>query len=137
MVKPRRMDLPQIPQLAVAGPNKVLVYHKETGEAFERWPIDAREMLAEGSYQMHPPGTEAPEPQHEEQQPHVKAAEALADADPVGQERVMREAADAADAKAAEAKPAAPAPAAKKTPAKKGQPRTSRATAKKGKGKGK
>ena len=139
MAKPMR-ELPQIPQLAVAGPNKVLIFHKETGEAFERWPIDAREMLAQGSYQMHPPGEEAPEPEYEEQQDHVKAAEALVDADPVAQERATREAADAADAKAAEAKPAAsapPKPAAKKPGPKKGQGRTSRATAKKGKGKGK
>jgi hypothetical protein len=141
MAKPRR-DLPQIPQLAVAGPNKVLIFHKETGEAFERWPIDAREMLAQGSYQMHPPGEEAPEPEYEEQQEHVKQAEALAEANPIDQERATRQAADEAAAKVAEAKPAGPPPpkepAAKKKPGpKKGQGRTSRATSKKGKGKGK
>lgn len=140
MVDPRRHDLPQIPQMPAAGPNKVLVFHKETGEAFERWPIDAREMLAQGSYQMHPPGEAAPEPEYPEQQEHVKAAERLLEqaGDPVAAERAAREAADAAQAAAAEAKPAAPAPpkpTAKKTPAKRGPARTSRATSKKGKGK--
>ena len=141
MAKPHR-DLPQIPQLSVAGPNKVLVFHKETGEAFGRWPIDAREMLAQGDYQMHPPGEEAPEPQHEEQQEHVRQAEALAEADPVAQERATREAADEAAAEASKAQPAAPAPpvepkAKKKPGPKKGQGRTSRATAKKKGDKGK
>jgi hypothetical protein len=141
MVNPRRMDLPQIPQMPAAGPNKVLVFHKETGEAFERWPIDAREMLGSGSYQMHPPGEEAPEPEYPEQQEHVKAAERLLEetADPVAAERAAREAADEANAKASEAKPAAPTPPKKKPgPKPKGQGRTSVATArKKGKGKGK
>lgn len=140
MIDPRRMDLPQIPQMPAAGPNKVLVFNKETGEAFERWPIDAREMLACGDYQMHQPGTEAPEPEYPEQQDHVKAAERLLEeaGDPVAAERRTREAADAADAEAAQAKPAAPAPPKKKPgPKPKGQGRTSVATAKKGKGKGK
>ncbi len=133
MVNPRRMDLPQIPQIPNVGPKKVLIWHKETGECFERWPIDAREMLGQGSYQMHEPGSEAPAPETEPQQPHVAQAEALADADPIAQERATREAADEADAEAAKAQPAAPAPAAKKKtpPAKKGQARTSRASSKK------
>ena len=142
MIDPRRMDLPQIPQMPAAGPNKVIVFHKETGEAFERWPIDAREMLAEGSYQMHPVGEEAPEPEYPEQQDHVKAAERLLEeaGDPVAMERKTREAADEAQAKAAEAQPAAsapPTPPKKKPGPKKGQGRTSVATSKKGKGKGK
>ena len=141
MAKPRRGELPQIPQLSVAGPNKVIIFHKETGEAFERWPIDAREMLAQGSYQMHPPGEEAPKPEYEEQQDHVKQAEALAEASPIAQERATRKAADEADAKASEAQPAAPTPpepTAKKKPGpKKGQGRTSRASAKKKADKGK
>ncbi len=139
MVDPRRHDLPQIPQMPAAGPNKVLVFHKETGEAFERWPIDAREMLAQGSYQMHPPGEEAPAPDVIEQQDHVKAAERLLEEaqDPVAAERATREAADAAQAEMAEAKPAAPAPPKKPGPKPKGQGRTSVASKKKGKGKGK
>ncbi len=29
---------------------KVVLYHASTGERFERWPVDAREMLATGAY---------------------------------------------------------------------------------------
>jgi hypothetical protein len=37
---------------------KVVLYHKETGEAIERWAVDAREILKFGSYTTEPPGTE-------------------------------------------------------------------------------
>ena len=35
-------------------PGKVIVIHTETGEEHERWPIDAREMIATGEYEQKP-----------------------------------------------------------------------------------
>jgi len=34
------------------------IYHTATGEAFEREPVDANEMLASGQYQSEPPTEE-------------------------------------------------------------------------------
>ena len=61
-------------------PGKVIIYHVETGEAFERWPIDAREMLSTGDYTQEVPGgakggTGAPPAPPLDPVPHVKAAE--------------------------------------------------------------
>jgi hypothetical protein len=39
---------------------KIVLFHGETGERFERWPVDAREMLACGAYTTDDPtGTES------------------------------------------------------------------------------
>jgi hypothetical protein len=51
-------DLPKLPRLP-SGALKILIWSKETGEEFERWPIDARAMLASGHYTTTNPG--APE----------------------------------------------------------------------------
>ena len=37
---------------------KVTLYHVETGEAIERWPVDARGMVAHGEYTLEPPSSE-------------------------------------------------------------------------------
>jgi hypothetical protein len=34
---------------------KVVVFHRVTGERFERWPVDAREMIQMGEYRVTPP----------------------------------------------------------------------------------
>lgn len=34
---------------------KVVLYFRETGERFERWSVDAREMLATGAYTLDAP----------------------------------------------------------------------------------
>lgn len=61
---------------------KVVVYSRTTGQSFERWPVDAREMLASGDYTQRPPGDSAPEPDPAQSPavdpvPHVTAANAL------------------------------------------------------------
>ena len=33
---------------------KVVLYDRATGQRFARWPVDAREMLATGAYQVEP-----------------------------------------------------------------------------------
>lgn len=45
------------PEKAPSG--KWWIYHRETGERHERWPIDARDMLDTGEYSMFP--ADAPE----------------------------------------------------------------------------
>lgn len=42
---------PQLP----AGTSKVTIYHAVTGEAVERWPVDARGMVECGEYSLTPP----------------------------------------------------------------------------------
>jgi hypothetical protein len=34
---------------------KAVLFHRSTGERFERWPVDAREMWATGQYAAEPP----------------------------------------------------------------------------------
>lgn len=36
---------------------KVVVFDRATGERLERWPVDARELLATGDYAASPPDT--------------------------------------------------------------------------------
>jgi hypothetical protein len=36
---------------------KVILFRISTGDAFERWPVDARDMLATGDYTTDPPKT--------------------------------------------------------------------------------
>jgi len=36
---------------------KVTIYHAVTGEAIERWPVDARGMVAHGEYTLTPPAS--------------------------------------------------------------------------------
>lgn len=44
-----------MPELRFAPqPGKVLVYHRQTGERLERWPVDAKELLATGEYVTDP-----------------------------------------------------------------------------------
>ena len=47
------MNTPEAPRT----PGKWVVYLIETGERFERWPIDAKGMLATGAYTRKVPGT--------------------------------------------------------------------------------
>lgn len=83
-------DLPKLPKLP-SGALKILIWSKETGEEFERWPIDARAMLASGHYTTTNPGAPeetsatsvgAPEPDENVDEvdpvPHVTAAAELA-----------------------------------------------------------
>lgn len=59
-------------------PGKVLVYKKD-GEVFERWPVDAREMVATGDYTHEAPtgagGVTAPPAPAPDPVPHKTAAE--------------------------------------------------------------
>ena len=79
-------DLPKLPRLP-SGALKIKIWNKETGEEFERWPIDARQMLASGYYTTTNPevpeettasSVGVPEPEDEEPvkdpMPHVTAA---------------------------------------------------------------
>jgi len=66
---------------APSTPGKVVVYRLDTGEAFERWPVDAREMLATGAYTRTAPGSaggaiQAPPAPTPDPVPHVAAAKA-------------------------------------------------------------
>lgn len=40
---------------------KVVLWHRETGQRFERWPVDAREMTATGAYTYDAPAGRPPE----------------------------------------------------------------------------
>ena len=41
---------------------KVTIYDAHTGAAIDRWPVDAREMIASGAFLWAPPGEVAPAP---------------------------------------------------------------------------
>ncbi len=75
-------DLPKLKQTLPAGALKVTLYNHKTKETLERWPIDAREMLARSEdWSLVPPEpVKNPEPV-KDPVPHVKAAEALAKAE--------------------------------------------------------
>lgn len=69
------MDKPRTPGMAV-------LYRISTGERFERWPVDAREMMATGDYTTQSPDgpeapAEAPTEAPTDPVPHVTQAEAL------------------------------------------------------------
>lgn len=53
-------DLPKLPPLR-SGTQKVIIFRKKDGEPFERWPVDAREMLATGEYTARDPSGVVPE----------------------------------------------------------------------------
>ena len=42
-------------QFGVPSSGKVFLYHVETGEEIERWPVDARGMIGCGEYTLTPP----------------------------------------------------------------------------------
>lgn len=48
---------------------KVTIYHAVTGEAIERWPVDARGMIDCDEYTLTPPSEGAPGPAAGEQEP--------------------------------------------------------------------
>lgn len=62
-------------------PGKWVLYNVATGTAIERWPVDAREILAGGEYTLANPNASeaAAEPLHPpaDPVPHVTAANAL------------------------------------------------------------
>lgn len=116
-------DLPKLPRLP-SGALKIKIWNKETGEEFERWPIDARQMLASGYYTTANPEAPAettasiagvPEPEDEEPvkdpMPHVTAAAELAG----------KEHSPGVPLRATPAEPEADAPAKPKAPVRKSQ----------------
>ncbi len=83
-------DLPKLPVLD-SGTQKVIVYRLKDGEAFVRWPVDAREMLATGDYTTEDPSVQGEPSKGEEAGekvaepvdpvPHVAAAKKAAEAE--------------------------------------------------------
>jgi len=68
-------------------PGKVILSHKRTGQLLERWPVDAREMLATGDYELQEGarvgGTGAPPPSQPDPVPHLAAAKAAVEHHPL------------------------------------------------------
>ena len=122
-------DLPKLPRLP-SGALKILIWNKETGEEYERWPIDARAMLASGHYTTTNPNEAGvttasvaglPEPGDEEPE-----------ADPAPQATAAKEASGKEHSPGVPLKATPETPvageAAAKTPAKKGTGRKSQAS---------
>ena len=86
------MSTPEAPRT----PGKWVTYRIEDGKRFERWPIDAKDMLASGLFTREVPGTgvAGPQPVHPgldpksitppglDPVPHVTAAESALDSSP-------------------------------------------------------